>query len=184
MIQLNPDCLIFDTPEGKHIPCSAEVATLQLMGGSAPDVDLDVVQNASAAVLHYFKHELHQESVSVGDFAEALEKVFVTLGVPMPAGTPTMEPRLAESDLARLAREAGDGWELMFFAGLRQELKRLLADDPSVVRFHGLRECAMRLAGTPRWGRRSQALSDQIVVFLRSSWSVDANGRACAMVIL
>jgi hypothetical protein len=183
MIQLNPECLIFETPAGEHIPCSAEVATLQLMGDSAPGVDFEVVQNASAAVLHYFKHELNQESVSVGDFAQALQKVFLNLGVKMPVEAPALEPRAADSDLERLARDASDGLELVFYAALRAELRRLLAGAPGVVRFRGLRECAMRLTGSARWNRRCQGLSDQIVAYLRTCWSVEAPPRPCALVI-
>ena len=184
MIQLNPDCLIFETPAGKHIPCSAEVAALERMGKSAPGVDVDMVQNASAAVLHYFKHELHQESVSVGDFAQALQKVFCTLGVSMPSAPADAQPVVAEADLARLARDAGEGWELMFFPLVREELRRVLRASPNVARFHGLRESAMRLAGTPRWNRRCQMLSDQIVGFLRECWKAEALGSPCVLVIV
>lgn len=181
MIQLNPDYLIFET-SGKHIPCSAELATLDMMGTDGLTIDSDLVKNASAAVLHYFKHELNQESVSVGDFAQALHKVFHTLGVGLELET-TDSPRVEESDLERLAKRAGDGSELFFFAYLRDELKRTLQAGPRLVRFHGLRECAMLLAGTHRWNRRAQAISDQIVEFLRTCWTVDSGSQTCTMLI-
>jgi hypothetical protein len=184
MIQLNPDCLVFETPTGKHFPCTAEAAAFQLIGESAPDVDYDVVQNASAAVLHYFKHELHQESVSVGDFAQALQKVFRVLGVATPADPCSGASAMVESDLGRLAQETADGGELLFFAILRDEIRRNLRFAPGLVRFRGLRQCAMRLVGGLRWNRRCQDVSDQIVGHIRDCWKAEAQGRSCPMVIL
>ncbi len=182
MIQLNPDYLIFEH-SGKHIPCSAELAALEMMGDGAPNIDSDIVKNASAAVLHYFKHELNQESVSVGDFALALQKVLNTLGIDFSPDTVKDSPKVEESDLERLAKQAGDGSELFFFSYLRCELKRTLQASPRLVRFHGLRECAKLLAGARRWNRRCQAMSDQVVEFLRTCWSVESANQACTMIV-
>src|SRR5580658_7430569 len=81
MIQLRADCLIFQTDDGDQIPCSAEWVTLELMGEGAGLIDPEIVHHASAAVLHYFKHELHRPFVSVGEFALALEKVLRGFGL-------------------------------------------------------------------------------------------------------
>src|SRR5580658_3625835 len=81
MIQLKSDCLIFDTQDGVQVPCSAEWVTLELMGEGAELIDEEVVHHAAAAVLHYFKNELLRQSVSVGEFAMALEKVLQGFGL-------------------------------------------------------------------------------------------------------
>ncbi len=60
MIQLKSDCLIIQTTDGQQIPCSAEWVTLELMGEGAEWIDPETVRHASAAVLHYFKHELQR----------------------------------------------------------------------------------------------------------------------------
>src|SRR5580658_67141 len=81
MIQLKNDCLIFQTDNGEQIPCSADWVTFEMIGDGAELVDPEVVRHASAAVLHYFKHELQRQSVSVGEFALALEKVLRSFGL-------------------------------------------------------------------------------------------------------
>lgn len=182
MIQLNPDYLIFEHA-GKHIPCSAELATLEMMGPDATDVDSDLVKNASAAVLHYFKHELNQESVSVADFAQALQKVFHALGIGFSSDAVKDSPKVEESDLERLAKQACGGAELFFFSHLRAELIRALQASPRLVRFYGLRECAMLLAGARRWNRHCQAMSDLVVDFLRTSWIVEPASHTCTMIV-
>jgi hypothetical protein len=191
MIQLKTDCLMFNTHDGEQIPCSAEWVTLELMGECADAIDPEVVHHASAAVLHYFKHELNRQSVSVGEFALALEKVLRSFGLSVHADCQTqalpepVPPRVLESNLHELASHAASqGFELLFFPQLRQELKRQLDQSPNVLRFHGLRACVKQLAGAGRWNRRCQSLHDQIVHFLRSCWESDAARRSCALMVV
>ena len=191
MIQLKTDCLIFDTLNGEHIPCSAEWVTLELIGESADLIDPEVVHHASAAVLHYFKHELRRQSVSIGEFANALEKVLRSFGLSVHADhhcLPKVEspaPKVLESNLNELAcQAASEGFELLFFPQLRQELKRQLDHSPNVLRFHGLRGCVKQLAGADRWNRRCQCLQDQNVDFLRSCWETEAARCPCALMVV
>jgi hypothetical protein len=191
MIQLKTDCLIFNTEDGEQVPCSAEWVTLELMGEGADLVDPEVVHHASAAVLHYFKHELQRQSVSVGEFAIALEKVLRSFGLSVYADHQPQTPvepaprRVLESNLNELASHAAsEGFELLFFPHLRQELKRQLDQSPNVLRFHGLRGCVKQLAGTERWNGRCQSLNDQIVDYLRSCWETEPARRSCALMVV
>jgi hypothetical protein len=191
MIQLKTDCLIFNTQDGEQVPCSAEWVTLELMGEGAELIDPEVVHHASAAVLHYFKHELQRQSVSVGEFAIALEKVLRSFGLSVYADhqsqTPVepAPPRVLESNLNDLASHAAsEGFELLFFPHLRQELKRQLDQSPNVLRFHGLRGCVKQLAGAERWNGRCQSLNDQIVDYLRSCWETEPARRSCALMVV
>src|ERR1700677_2701568 len=92
MIQLKSDCLIFQTNDGEQVPCSAEWVTFELLGQGSELVDPEIVRHASAAVLHYFKHELQRQSVSVGEFALALEKVLRSFGLSVHADCQTQPP--------------------------------------------------------------------------------------------
>ena len=202
MIQLKTDCLVFQTNDGDNIPCSAEWVTFELLGDGAALVDSEVVRHASAAVLHYFKHELQRQFVSVGDFAQALEKVLRSFGLsvsadcqaqppiensggtPLPLSCPSA-PRVLESNLKDLANNAAnEGFELLFFPQLRQELRRNLDQSPNVLRFHSLRDCVKQLAGARRWSHRCQTLHDQIVDFLRSCWETEPARRSCALLVV
>jgi hypothetical protein len=190
MIQLKTDCLIFQTNDGEQVPCSAEWVTLELMGEGAQLVDPEVVKNASEAVLHYFKHELQRQFVSVAEFAAALEKVLRSFGLSVYADHDTepktpAEMRVLDCNLQQLATSAtAEGFELLFFPQLRQELHRQLEQSPQVLRFSGLRDCVKQLAGTPRWNRRCQNLNDQIVDFLRGCWQTESASQSCALVVL
>jgi hypothetical protein len=176
MIQLHPDCLIFETSAGESIPCSAEVVTIELVGDSK--IDPETVREAAAAVVYYFKNELHRETVSVEEFSCALQKVLCRLGfhVSSPDGVedidaPNPISNLAVTSLPELATSSGKGCELFFFQRLRSELRNHLQASPRVLRFQGLRSCVKQLAGRQRWCPRCQTLNDQIVEYLRECFT-------------
>jgi len=189
MIQLKPDCLVFQTTDGDQIPCSAEWITLELMGEGAAWIDPAILHNVSAAVLHYFKHELSRDFVSVSEFVIALDKALRGFGLSVfadsePGRAPAGEKCVLDLNLEELAGIAGKGFELLFFPHLRQELRNKMGQSPHVLRFHGLRSCVKQLIGTERWTRRCQNLNDQIVDYLRSCWQTERASQSCALVVL
>ena len=204
MIQLHTDCLVFETADGA-VACSAKTVAIELAGEMAGRLDPQLLQDASAAVLHYFKAELGRDHVSVAEFAEALVKVLRSLGVhvvveegsvqalpaatsdgqPQPAGEGIAEEgKILESDLAVLAVECGQCYELLFFRRLKEEMTSRLRETPKLLRFVGLRPCAKLLAGSSRWTPRCEELSDQIVAFLRDCMQEEAFSGRCALVVL
>src|SRR5258708_27735223 len=120
MIQLRPDCLLFETPGGEAIPCSAELMTVNLLGEAADLLDPDLVQNAARAVIHYFKVEQGKTFVSMREFSLALAKVLRGFGMSFNSAEAAAPPcRISESDLRQLACESGTSFELAFFPRLR-----------------------------------------------------------------
>ena len=201
MIKLHSDCLVFETPNGDSIPCSAESVSVELLGDSAAVIDPEIVRNAAAAVLHFFRVELGRESVSVGEFMEALKTALRGLGlnlseavepvaavaeypVTIPAPVAAVAARVTEMDLRTLARESGTTFELSFFPRLRAVLGEQLNQPPHILRFTGLRPCVKQLTGARRWTHRCEALSDQIVTYLRECLSTRPAAGRCALVVV
>ncbi|HYE30513.1 MAG TPA: hypothetical protein VEH27_03730 [Methylomirabilota bacterium] len=183
MILLHPDYLIFETSDGDAIPCSAEEVTLELMGDSAQHLDMDTVREAAAAVVHYFRHDLQKDHVSVAEFAAALEKVLAGLGFTVTSsGVQAGDRRICVLDLKQLASTAAPGGELIFFGRLREELAMRLEQSPNVLRLEGLRPCVKALAGARRWTCRCQTLNDQIVEFLRECFT-RSSPNGCELVV-
>ena len=175
MIQLHPDCLMFQTSSGESIPCSAEIVTIELVGDST--LDPQVVREAAAAVVYYFRQELGRDNVSIEEFSRALQKILCRLGYKVTAPEangfdyPDEFDEFAIANLPELATSAGKGCELFFFQRLRAELRSHLQNAPRVVRFQGLRSCVKQLAGRRRWCPRCQTLNDQIVEYLRECFT-------------
>lgn len=181
MIALASDVLIFDMGEGEGTPFSAEMISVELMGSVANMFDAEFVRHAAHAVFHYFRKDLGRESVTVSEFAEALEKVLRGF-VLAPQVKPSPETVL-ESDLCRLACESGKGCELFFFPRLRQELQDQLQQAPRMLRFHGLRGCVKQLVGVRRWSPKCEALKEQIVEYLRQCVTIQRREGELALVV-
>ena len=168
MITLAADCLLFELGTGECIPYSADMVSVELGGGATEAFDQEFVQHATKAVFHYFKYEQARQTVTLGEFAGALEKVLRGFAVTAQLGVaPDSQPRVLEYDLCRLALETGQGRELFFFPRLRAELQRHLQQAPRVVRFRGLRGCVKQRTGARRWSRRCETLELEIVDYLR-----------------
>lgn len=182
MISLAKDCLLFELASGESIPFSSEMISIELMGEAAEKFDPEVIQHAAASVFHYFRHDQARDTVTVAEFAEALEKVLRSLGFNVqPAETETRSRPGA--DLRVLARESGDARELVFFPRLRREVRSQLEDSPRMVRFRGLRGCVKQLAGARRWSPRCDQLREQILGYLRECLSTEARESECRLVV-
>lgn len=186
MIQLHSHCLVFETANGEHIPCSVEDVSVEVIGEAVDQLDHEIVKEAAAAVLHYFKVERKQTIVTIAEFTAALEEVLRGLGLIVTSTetkpAPTLTGPVAEMSLDALAVETGEGGELLFFPRLREEMRQQLSQSPRLVRFNGLHDCVKRLVGARRWCDRCRAMSDQIVSYLRQC--LDENHRGdCALVV-
>src|SRR5580698_5882920 len=131
MITLAEDCLVLRDISGEGIPCSVETISVELIGENASMFDAEFIKQAAGAVLHYFRDELGRQSVTMAEFSLALENVLHGFKMAA-ANNPDLVkngPKVAQSDLARLATEA-DGGELVFFPRLREELRTQLRGTP------------------------------------------------------
>ena len=184
MIALQSDCLLFKLASGESVPCSVEMISVELTGDTKNLLDPEVLSHATASVFHYFKNELERETVTIGEFAGALEKVLRQLGFVFRAGALESRSReIVETDLCLFARESADSLELFFFPRLRDELRAQLRQSPRVLRFCGLRSCVKQLTGARRWSNRCEKLQDHIVEYLRRCLSAESEQPECSLVV-
>jgi hypothetical protein len=184
MIALQSGCLLFQLASGESVPCSAEMISVELTGNAEGLLNPEVLRHATASVFHYFKNELERESVTVGEFAQALEKVLRNLGFTIRTGvTDNSSREVIETDLCLFARESANGLELFFFPRLRDELRAQLRQSPRLLRFRGLRGCVKQLAGARRWSARSEKMQEQVVEYLPGCLTAEPEQNECALVV-
>jgi len=183
MIALQNDCLLFQLATGESVPCSAEMISVEIVGGKDRELDPEVLRHAAASVFHYFKKELMRESVSVGEFAVALERVLRQLGLTLQENDLEAAREIVESDLRVIACQSAGSLELFFYPALRHEMQTQLKQSPKVLRFRGLRGCVKQLTGAQRWSQRCDVLQEQIVAYLRECLSADREQAKCALVV-
>lgn len=183
MIRLRTDCLVFETSAG-GVPCPVEYVIHELLGEASTWVDPEILQQAAAGVLRYFRDDLERDTVTVDEFSRVLAQVLRNFGVQVITETaPQTGEEVFPLDLRDLAREAGANYELAFFTRLRGELIQRLARAPRVLRLHGLRPCVKHLAAAQRWCPRCRRLSHQILDFLDECLRGSAPGSGCALVV-
>ena len=183
MIALASEYLLFKLANGETIPFTSANITIEVDENTAAAFDAEFIQHAANAVFHFFRYELQRETISVAEFAEALEKAlsgFTLASDVKEAETPS---RVLESDLLRMEEESGNGAELFFFSNLRTELRKQLSQAPQVVRFRGLRGCVKRLTGARRWNGRCRQLHEQIVEYLRQCLNAEPSDTERALVV-
>ncbi|MBM3835224.1 MAG: hypothetical protein FJ403_18510 [Verrucomicrobia bacterium] len=183
MIQLHEDYILFETSTGESIPCSAELVAVGLIGKDGSSEDLELVKQAAAAVLHYFKHDLGRNSVSLADFSMALGGILAEFGVKLKDDAPEDRDMIEVYDLRELAQLSGKSFELAFFPHLRDELRKRLSGAPPVLQFNGLRPCVKQLLGAKRWSTRCQDLNDQIVDYLRQCLTLEDRPSSCGVIV-
>ena len=184
MILLRSDCLVFEMNNGDKIPCAASTVTGELMGASADLVDREVIEHATAAVLHYFHHDLKRTEVTLSEFTEALETALRGLGLNVTCDTAQQTNRITHADLRVLATESGKAFELGFFSRLRDQVRHELKLAPELIRFFGLRSCVKQLAGAQRWCPRCERLSDQIVEYVRGCVQQEGPALPCGLLVV
>ena len=121
--------------------------------------------------------------VTVGEFAQALEKALHGLGLTLYADQSASDTETRETNLDLIAGESAENFELLFYPRLRNELRAQLRHAPRVLRFRGLRGCAKRLVGAQRWSPRCEQMQAQIVGYLRECLVAEPEQKDCALVV-
>lgn len=173
MITLSSDCLLFEIAGGESVPLSADMIAVDVSGDSNGLFSDEFMRHATKAVFHYFRTELDRQTVSMAEFAEALEKVLIKFSPGARLAAEPARDEIFESDLSRLAHESGGGCELLFFPKLRDLLRRHLRSAPRLLRFRRLRDCVRELTGAKRWTPKCRSLEEQIVEYLRQCVSAE-----------
>lgn len=182
MIALRDDCILVEDVKGICLPCSVDQLTLEFVGNAADTLDPEVLKQAAAGVLHYFKHEQGRQFVTVGEFAAALAKVLDGFGINAKV-TEVQDARIRTADLRSLAAGSGKLGELEFFAKLRTALKEQLAERPRRIEFRGLRGCVKQLTGRKHWCPECERLEHWILEVLRGWYQQEPDARGTALVV-
>jgi hypothetical protein len=184
MIWLGSEYLMFQMPSGESVAFSSDAIAVEIVDETDGELDVHMVKQAANAVYHYFKHELGRHTVTVSEFARAMERALDGFEISIVPAQPVRPTSMvAEANLVRIAHESGRAFELNFFPRLRDELKSQLLGSPNVVRFSGLRDCCKELTGAKRWSPRCTAMEEQIVDYVRECLQTDAAEAGCTLVL-
>lgn len=192
MIELRRDHLWLAQAGGEAIPCSAEELTFEIVGSGADGISPEVLRHAAAGVLHYFKEDLGQTRITLGEFAAALARVLSGFGYTIEVAGAGLDgaisqeapgPQVRRLDLRAVAVDVGKMGELGFFPRLHSLFLQQLASGPGTVDIHGLRAAVKELLGRKHWNQDCRELETRIIETLRQWYHRETEAREAAMVV-
>jgi hypothetical protein len=131
-----------------------------------------LAEHVAGGMVTYLALHCEDNVVSVPKLAEAVQSVLQVIGYAEIA--PYFAPGLpgGKLSLAELAREAGSGYELVFFKQLGIKLQKIMSGGVRFVELVGLHSCVKQLKEKKYWSRGCDALQAEIVSFVRTQTSL------------
>ena len=128
--------------------------------------DFPFVDDLLEGILHYLEHKCPLRVLTIEELHTRVRRMLERIGCEAIAQTlPLLAPPVTLS-LSRAAKEAGNGFELLFFNKIHDEIEDLRMHGVEELRFTGTRDCVKMLRGVDRWTAPCEQLHDEIVTFL------------------
>lgn len=130
--------------------------------------DFPFTDDIVAGVVHYLETKCPLRLLPLEEFYQRLAHMLRKINcAAIAAKLPRLAPPVTLS-LARTAREASDGLELVFFQNLHDEVDQLKELGVEAINFTGIRKSVSILLATEKWNARAKHLARDIVEFVRS----------------
>jgi hypothetical protein len=126
-----------------------------------------LAEHVAASVSNYLRYRYLGPVLTALRLAEAVSSVLQVIGYAEVASHFEPGPPPARVSLLELAKKAGSGYELAFFELLGRNMQELLAARAAYFEVRDLELCVKELRSRKVWARDCQALSEEIVIFLR-----------------
>jgi hypothetical protein len=133
---------------------------------AADHEDFPFVSDIRSGIVQYLETKCPLKLLHLDELYDRMRRMLVKIGCQKIAEKlEPLAPPVTVS-LIRAAMDAGNGYELAFFANLRTELSELRAAGAEEIRFCGLRESALILRGSTKWNKHCENLLAEIRSFL------------------
>ena len=151
-------------PDGRVEPLDLSQLVGEIVGQNesfASKLEPWMVEHVVQSIVHYIRHEMKKETVTLQDFIDLSRELINHFA------SPKGKRSEAVCDLYQLAQRAGYGFELHFYDILRDHIEKASNNGSESYVFTGLRRCVKFLAGHQRWRNRCRLINDEIVEFIR-----------------
>ena len=131
-----------------------------------------LAEHVTESVMSYLALQFQENVLTIPALSEAVQSVLQVIGYAEVA--PHFDPGqpAVRLSLVEIAREAGTGYELLFFQCLGGKLRKLLGSGTTSFEFTGLTPCVKHLRARKSWNRECDSLRSEIVEFVRTQTSV------------
>lgn len=135
-----------------------------------------LAEHVTQTVATYLRNDFDSNVVNLPQLRSAVQSVLQVIGYSDVANHFEPMPPPVRLSLARLAHEAGAGYELFFFRLLRDRLREIVDSRSIRVELFDLHPCVKLLRCAKNWRRDCAGLRSEIVRFVRGE--LDASTRS------
>ena len=135
-----------------------------------------LADHVTESVTSYLQQDFDENVVTICRLEKAVQSVLQVIGYADVARFFQTMPPPVRISLAEIAREAGHGYELVFFQLLRARLREAVAPPTLQVELTDLRRCVKMLRSAKNWSSECTGLLGEIVGFVRGE--VDLSSRS------
>ena len=137
--------------------------------------------HVTESVTNYLEKDFDESVVTINRLEKAVQSVLQVIGYADVAGHFHAAPPPARISLAELARDAGHGYELLFFDLLRASLRDALEAKAERVEICDAHHGVKLLRSAKNWRRDCSGLLDEIVSFVREELDSSKRSRELEM---
>lgn len=123
--------------------------------------------HVTESVTNYLEQDFDESVVTIKRLEQAVQSVLQVIGYADVADQFRATPPPARISLEELARDAGHGYELVFFDLLRSRLREALEGKPERLEICDAHNGVKMLRAAKNWRRDCSGLLDEIVDFVR-----------------
>lgn len=131
--------------------------------------------HVTESVTNYLEKDFGESVVTINRLEKAVQSVLQVIGYADVAGHFHAAPPPARISLAELARDAGHGYELVFFDLLRTRIQEAVDGKTERLEICDAHRGVKLLRSAKNWRRDCSGLLDEIVTFVRDE--VDSRSR-------
>lgn len=126
-----------------------------------------LAEHVAESVTSYLRDQREVTVMPIADLTRAVRSVLQVIGYAEVGQHFVPDRPTVRISLADLAREAGSGFEMLFFIKLAQLLRELVRQRQTHFELLGLEPCVKHITARRVWSRECNALRDEIVAFTR-----------------
>ncbi len=126
-----------------------------------------LADHVTESVTNFLEQDFDASVVTICRIEKAVQSVLQVIGYSDVALHFRTAPPPVRISLAEIARDAGDGYELLFFEKLRAKLRDVIYSETREVEICDLHRCVKLLRSAKSWRQDCSRLRGEIVSFVR-----------------
>lgn len=145
-------------------------------------IDPWFTEEIARGMILYLKRRYPGTAIDISELFDKIDRTLRAVGFEHVAGHVEPSAPPANVSLNRLAQNAGDGYELVFFQLLREQLTSLQGRGANRLHCSELRDAVVSLCKAKRWSPKCERLQQEILDFVANEMALRSKSQMSLLV--